>query len=834
MKHLSSIWILIVLLFFIRLSEAKCQSTNGSLAVRNFAESTPGKALKELQFSKQDTAGITLLLKISSIYWRGRSGTNSYQDSCVFFARKALKLSSSLHFTEGQNEANFLICKALIENNDLRAVNEILRQVTGEQHVRLLLVIGEHYSFLSTGQPANLNNAIPYIKQAITESESIKSRHWLAMSQDLMAKNYFLKGDNKNGIQQFFQIINDYHTIGDKKNEANYWNELALYLPATEANYPLKIKSFKQTINLYKEIGDQKNAGYTLLDMGDYVFPHNLDSAINIYLQTIKVFRASGEKNLSHVYLSLSEAYDDQGNPTDALTYSLLALKNEEELHNNSYLPITDVLLGNIYNELEEYKQSTFYYKAALDITVANTKYNYIVVKNYTDGLVRLNRPKEGIAFINKYEKIRPPNGTAEEAIKASALANCYKGLGDNKRAEQYYLQMITFIETDKKNRKNQIFLSDELGDPEAYFEVGKFYSDIKNFSRASEFLEKAAAYTGSTAALKKDIAYLQFRSDSASGDYLKAISHYAKSAFYKDSIYRATRIKELTRMRVAFETTQKEKDLELLQKEGIIQKKEIEHARQTRLFTYTGLAGLVLLLIILYNRYRLKQKSNLQLQQQKNIIDSKNASLTLLLQEKEWLLKEVHHRVKNNLQIITSLLNSQSKYLNDEVALNAITESQHRVRAMSMIHQKLYAVDNKTTIYMSDYLQELISYLKESFNTGNQILFYIDVSPIAIDLNYAVSVGLIVNEAITNAIKYAFPYAGDNKISVHLKNIDGNKTICLSIIDNGTGLPVDYNIDQSASFGMVLIKGMVEDLNGELQIYNDGGTKIIVTFEAL
>ena len=127
------------------------------------------------------------------------------------------------------------------------------------------------------------------------------------------------------------------------------------------------------------------------------------------------------------------------------------------------------------------------------------------------------------------------------------------------------------------------------------------------------------------------------------------------------------------------------------------------------------------------------------------------------LLKDKEWLIKEVHHRVKNNLQMVISLLNSQSIYLNDEAAVVAIQESQRRMHAMSLIHQKLYQSENVGVIDMRAYINEFISYLKDIFETGSSIRFEQDVDPIKLDVGQAVPVGLILNEVITNSIKYAF-----------------------------------------------------------------------------
>jgi two-component sensor histidine kinase len=198
------------------------------------------------------------------------------------------------------------------------------------------------------------------------------------------------------------------------------------------------------------------------------------------------------------------------------------------------------------------------------------------------------------------------------------------------------------------------------------------------------------------------------------------------------------------------------------------------------------------------------------------------------LVNEKEWLLKEIHHRVKNNLQVVMSLLNSQSAYIDNDAALTAIHDSQHRVHAMSLIHQKLYNSENVSSIDMSFYTRELVSYLRDSFDTGHRIRFELNIEPLKMDVSQAVPLGLILNEAITNSIKYAFPHEKSGVISVSLSDSSANHYL-LSISDNGVGLPADFR--KTGSLGMSLMKGLSEDLDGNFSIESNNGTLIKISF---
>jgi two-component sensor histidine kinase len=201
------------------------------------------------------------------------------------------------------------------------------------------------------------------------------------------------------------------------------------------------------------------------------------------------------------------------------------------------------------------------------------------------------------------------------------------------------------------------------------------------------------------------------------------------------------------------------------------------------------------------------------------------------LLMEKEWLLKEIHHRVKNNFHIVASLLEIQSSYLKNKEALSAIKDSQHRIHSMSIIHQKLYQSETLSTIHMPEYIYELVEYLRESYSIRENIGFSLQIENIELNHASAITLGLILNEAITNAIKYAFGRTKNGKISISLSHIS-NSQLLLTIADNGRGLPIDFDSKIGASMGMELLHGLSDDLGGSLSIETNEGTRIKVIFD--
>lgn len=292
--------------------------------------------------------------------------------------------------------------------------------------------------------------------------------------------------------------------------------------------------------------------------------------------------------------------------------------------------------------------------------------------------------------------------------------------------------------------------------------------------------------------------------------------------------------------MELQFQTEKKDldiankaKDIQSLQQKNELQQRTLRSEAISRSLLIAALILVILLLAVGYSRYRLKQQANKQLEEKQTAINLQNESLKQLVNEREWLLKEIHHRVKNNLQIVISLLNSQSVYLEDNAALSVIKESQHRMNSISLIHQKLYQGTNLSGIDMRDYIYELVLYLQDSFDTRGRIAFLPDVDRIVLDVSQAVPLGLILNEAITNAIKYAFTDQEEPKIFISLKQSDDH-TLMMTVRDNGKGLPGDFDINTCTSLGVNLMQGLAKQLGGKLEMRNDKGVHMHIFLQKI
>ncbi len=216
-----------------------------------------------------------------------------------------------------------------------------------------------------------------------------------------------------------------------------------------------------------------------------------------------------------------------------------------------------------------------------------------------------------------------------------------------------------------------------------------------------------------------------------------------------------------------------------------------------------------------------------------RNISDRKQIEeqIQAALQEKEVLLKEVHHRVKNNLQIIDSLFRHQCRHIKNEQAVQVLKECQNRVVSMSLLHEKLYQSKNLSSIDFVDYVKSLTANLLDSYsNHNNSPHLIIDVERILLDFELALNCGLIINELITNSLKYAFSanVSGEIKISFFVPN---NHEYNLIVQDNGVGFPDDFDLEKVKSLGLKLVRSLIRQIDGKIEINNSSGALLKIVF---
>ncbi len=203
-------------------------------------------------------------------------------------------------------------------------------------------------------------------------------------------------------------------------------------------------------------------------------------------------------------------------------------------------------------------------------------------------------------------------------------------------------------------------------------------------------------------------------------------------------------------------------------------------------------------------------------------------------LREKEVLLKEIHHRVKNNLQIISSLLNLQAEQMGGPENLGMFRESQDRVQSMALIHEKLYQSEDLARVDFSEYIQGLVSYLLRSYaSQAGRVRPVVEVEEIFLGIDTAIPCGLVINELVSNALKYAFPDGRSGEVRVALRS-DGEDRFTLTVGDDGVGFPDELDFRNTESLGLQLVITLVDQLEGSIELDRSGGTEFKMDFTAL
>ena len=698
--------------------------------------------------------------------------------------------------------------------------------------VQWQLQLSDYYLNKPDEYKNDLDSALMLALDALRLSDSLQYTSGRYLSLGELGRIYFERRDLERGKASFTQVADFYHQTGNWQEELKWLRYFAMFMPEQDANYPEKIRIFNRMLSVSRGVKDTPGEIGTLRDIADvYLRWGKLDTAEIKLLQLLRLEQSTGTRKLHYTYDLLATISMYQGNYNKALPYALETIRHMQATHDSASASIFYNRIGSIYRELDQYENSVPWYRKALAQMQPGQMGRYTVAGHLARAMIKTWKEKDALAMLMNLVKKDPPVALVDKEEVARSMGDCFNALHQFNLAEQYYREMIFFEEQQSQSGNRHAL--------EMYYIIGKFYTDRQEYQKANVYLQKALTVPGITnnfASRIKDVHLALFKVDSAAGNYLSAIQHLRTYNILNDSIFSETKSKQIAELQIQYETARREQDIKLLRNESQLERNKLQQARLARNVTLAGIFMLLAIVGLLYNRYRLKQRSNRRLEVQQEEINLKNQSLEellhekdRLLEEKEWLLKEIHHRVKNNLQIVMSLLNTQSAYIENDAALVVIRENQHRVYAMSLIHQKLYQSENVALIDIPVYISELLDYLRSSFDTRH-IRFELDIAPVKLDVAQTVPMGLILNEAVTNAIKYAFPDSRSGLIAVTLRPTGGHY-LALTIKDNGVGLPEGMDINQTDSLGMSLMQGLSRQLEGSFLLENKQGLTITIAF---
>ncbi|MBS7253641.1 histidine kinase dimerization/phosphoacceptor domain -containing protein [Flavobacterium branchiicola] len=702
--------------------------------------------------------------------------------------------------------------------------SKIAKAESDSQKVELLLALSNYYLTKPGEFKADLESAdnLNFEAKKLSTTLNYKPGIGEAILQD--ARILREKGETEKALKKAKEAL-----AYSKKNnlqvlKADVYRELCAYKGYEKEDTEEKIKYLEVAIPIYKKNKVLKKEADALKDLADYYGSiEENQKALDLLENALSIYKKIGFKELQGVYTLMSDNYGILQNTQLSLQYALMAEKTAEELHDTSYQLCTIYNhLGLAYYDLLKYDLAFSNFEKALNIALDNKNESDINIITYNLASLYCQKKnyREALRTLNRTAKDYPPKEEITKIRQRFIYVVCYSMLKQLSQAKPYYEQLL------KDYQESETGLPYKLTGIIIYLQqsgqVEKTYAYIEKFKTFAKKTDKLILFS--------QIELLAFQSDHASKKYESAIKHLQQHQVLRDSLFNVEKLKHSAALQLQFETEKKDKNIKLLTQQGKLQEIKIYNDRIIRYVFIGSVIVLILFLALLYNSFRLKKKKNAELEIQRQQINEQNELNKKMLIEKEWLLKEIHHRVKNNLQIVISLLNTQSAYLDNEDALMAIQNSQHRMHAMSLIHQKLYQSDNLANIDMSWYIYELINYMKECFDTDRNINFVLNVEKTYLDVAQAVPLGLIINEAINNAIKYAFPDGRKGEVTIVLKNNkENNYELCIA--DNGVGLPEDFEDTERDSLGMNLMMGLSDQIDGTFEMKNQNGLKITITF---
>lgn len=569
-----------------------------------------------------------------------------------------------------------------------------------------------------------------------------------------------------------------------------------------------------------------KGLGDLCESSGDY------QAAIEYYKKGLKIARTeNNQRAIVIAHNDLGRIYDQMGSYERGLEYYIEGLKIAEEAQDNRLMASLNSNIASLQYFQNNYNKALEYIQKA-KLLFANNEDNA--------GLAKVAQTMGNIAFmqeqydtalarfsecLNIQEKRKNQRGLSFAYFN---LAKTYLEKGDEDKGLEFHLKSLKIREE----------INFQLGIASSSLEVGNIYQDRKQqYQKALPYLQRSLALAEETGAYTEmnDAYSALARCYGKMGNYRQAYDYQERYRETRDSLFNQDRNKSIANMQVRYDTEKKEAQISTLTQEATLMAGIQQKDQQVKILLAIGLFLLLGLAFLFWNQSRLKQKANAQLSIKNKEIAQKSEALALSLQEKEVLLREVHHRVKNNLQMVSSLLNLQASEVQNETVLASIREGKSRVEAMSLIHENLYQSDQIKEVDIAQYLKQLLGHLGMAFaQKGKSIKVNLSAEHIRFNIDTAIPLGLVINELVTNAYKYAFTGQDIGQIDVQIQPISEH-TYELTIADNGQGMPTDFEIKKTNSLGLRLVNMLSTlQLKGDFDYHFDHGSLFKVRFQEL
>tara|TARA_R110002051_G_scaffold91370_2_gene160691 strand:+ start:9301 stop:11259 length:1959 start_codon:yes stop_codon:yes gene_type:complete len=612
-------------------------------------------------------------------------------------------------------------------------------------------------------------------------------------------KKVFVETDNF-GTSYLDTLENNYKRLKPDSLRWSMLNDLAYYWHTRNLNRALALT--REGLNGTRLTDSLWHGRFQITQGAIFLRLEKLDSA-QIVLELAK--KKVRKSDLAFLNTQLGYVYERRGQLDKAADYALKSLELGNEYNDIKAKAMAYSDLSNLFWKQSKFESGVEYGLRSLELFeewgITDLDYDftlYVIGNNYL--------------ALDNYEQARK---YYEQSIIIGERYGFYNNLSDVYISLVDLYSYLNEFEKAMEAGHNAVKYADLLENNfmimRSWLAVGKMQNMKGNYKEAIDGLKKSIliatkdfgdAYYLSDAYKELGSAYAEQQ------DYKSAFNSLSKYDSLKNEIFTAEADQRISQLRTEFDVAKKESTIAL-------QKIQIKKQKSRQQLMIIIAVLLLLLLLLAYKAISNNSKKN-KLLQKKNL-------------EKEFLLKEIHHRVKNNLEIVSSLLSLQTSLIDDPKILNAMEQTQNRVHSMGMIHQKLYLGEKLATIEMKDYFNNLSDYIVHSFGKNEEVNIIIRMDPLELDIDMAIPIGLIANELITNSLKYAFP--NNRKGTIQLTMSKNHGLFVLEVSDDGIGISNRSN-NKGTGFGTHLVNLLVKQLDGKMVLLTDQGTSINIQFQ--
>ncbi|MTE26863.1 tetratricopeptide repeat-containing sensor histidine kinase [Winogradskyella ouciana] len=540
-----------------------------------------------------------------------------------------------------------------------------------------------------------------------------------------------------------------------------------------QGDYKTALEYYDGIYNYSKEQNDSIDIAKSAHFIGTIsMFLGNNVESQNKLLEAAKIYDKIGSaKQQARINKSLASFYLNVGQLEKGKEQYLKALTQFEKLNDSTGLASVNANLGMVYTDLGDYEKAEYHLMKQKEYNVVFPTLREMGFHHDFLGLLRQEQGRLDEAY--------------DEHLKALRI------------------------------REN---LSSTYNLCESKIHMGEILIKLNRYNEAISHLEDVFSFEEHESLNQEQRAYdLLAEAYEKKGDYKSALSNFKEYTAMNDSIYTKESIEIIAEKDARYNQQKKDAEIAILNKEKELSETKLSRSRA---IVIMSLIGLVLLGIAAIALLKLNKK-----------IKKKNQTITKALEDRELLLHETHHRVKNNLQMISSLLNLQSKYVNDKDVYEVLQKGRNRVQSMALLHKNLYVGEDLTKVDIQEYFEGLVNSILTSYNKSEEdISLNIEAHNLKMDVESVIPIGLIVNELVTNSLKHAFPKDWTSKPSIDVEMEENRTDYTLKIKDNGVGM--DDLVEKSGketSFGQRLVRSLSQKLKATINMTNHNGTEVSI-----